>query len=292
MTVAERIIHTMKKAIALFLIPGLLLLGAGCDGAPRRELSDGLPYRAEWMPDDLAQVGLGGLTVDKAEEGRFTPESPTTPRLAYLLGDRDPAENSDCHTVYLAVETAQTVWFADLGDSYAAQIWPCDVDGDGTDEVVVQQTVGMTDGTGQFRSRVFKATEEDMHALFDSGPPDADDGFFDIFTATPKDGFLLEMRSSVTEYAVTLDLSAGEEYVGVYFDEAGKVIGNAALRCDSYWEFLPRDVDGDGVFELVCRQHVFLLDHADCLGDVTSVLKFDTRTRSFRILRTQFTEAP
>ena len=296
--------NEMRKVIVLLLTLSVLLVCSGCVAQtdnnsssaniekPHQKLTaTELPYESDWLKTDLSKVGLKNLSIGETAEGRFTTHASTSPRYVYLLNDYERyGENSIYHDSYLAIETDSKILFKDLSSdnysgSYGDTLYVHDVDGDGIDEVIVQQTVGMTGGAGQYLSRIFKVVDDEIQETFNSSTTDLyDTGFISIL----KDDFKLEVRNRFTGYAKTLDFSAKEQYIGVYFDEDGKVIGDGIIWCDSFREFTPEDVDGDGIFEMVYLQYVSLYGHTDYIGDAKSVLKFNPNTQKFEVIKAEF----
>ncbi len=68
----------------------------------------------------------------------------------------------------------------------------------------------------------------------------------------------------------------------------GSVIKQGDILSDSFSEFEPQDIDGDGVFEIVCLQYVSLLGHSDCIGNAKSILKFNSDTQKFAVITAEF----
>ncbi|MBO4468246.1 MAG: hypothetical protein J5766_02985, partial [Clostridia bacterium] len=176
----------------------------------------------------------------------------------------------------------------EYGGSYGDdKIFARDIDGDKADEIILQQIVGMTGGAGQYRSRIFKVVGDEIAEIFNS----ATGNIFDTgFIGVVKNGFKLEIKNKFNNYLNELDLSAENQYIGVYFDINGNATSNAEneILCDSFREFVPEDIDNDGIFEIVCLQYVSLYGHSDYIGDAKSVLKFDFNKKEFIITEAEF----
>ena len=242
----------------------------------------------DWMSIDLPEVGLNNLTIGTVVEGHVTKYDIALP--VYIFCDYARYGNGNYCDAYLAVVTESRILFKDLADdndsgSYGSTLYLRDVDGDKVDEIIIQQTVEMSGGAGAYVSRIYKVIEDEIREIFNSSSED----YYDTgFTSVLKDGFKLEIKNQVTEYKTTLDISAKKEYVGMYFDETGKVINDEMISCDSFFEFAPEDVDGDGVFEIACLQYVSLYGHADYIGNAKSVLKFNLQKQEFEIIQAEF----
>lgn len=293
----------MKRTIILLIL--FVIVNAGCCEQKSSNLSSAyiekphqnitvgeVPYEGNWLKSGLPKAGLKNLSVGEKAQGCFTAQSSAYPRYAYVLCDYDRyGKKGIYHDSYLAIETDSKVLLKDLScennGSYADIMYARDVDGDGTDEIILQQAVGMTGGAGQYRSCVFKVVEDRITEIFNSSTGHLYDTGFN---STLKDGFKLVLQNRFTGYEKTLDLSKNKQYIGVYFDINGNVVENRSLLYDSFKEFIPEDVDNDDIFEILCLQYVSLYSHTDYIGDAKSVLKFNANTQEFDIIKAEFIE--
>ena len=207
----------------------------------------------------------------------------------YHIYDEAAIENKIYYLYsYIAVEKDSQILLFKIRGSYGTTIYACDIDGDKADEIIIQQPIGMSGGAGQFRSTVVKMSGDEFSIIFSSRTND----LFDTgFECVAQDGFKLLISNRFTEYEKVISFAHRKtHYIGVYYDETGKVIRDCRILCDSFCEFYPEDVDGDGVFELVCLQYVSLKGHSDHIGDAYSVLKFSNDTNQFEVVSCEFRE--
>lgn len=255
-------------------------------------------YAEKWMSVDLPEAGLKDLTLGNYAEGHLVaPDTnDTSASTVYIFCDY-AEEDSPYHSAYLAVSLGEKVLLKDLAEeqysgSYWDTLYVCDIDGDGLDEIVVQQTVGMSGGAGSYWSRIFKVRAEEIEVIFDSLIVDAENtswGTFDTgFTSTYLSGRQVKIENTITGYSTILDIS--DRYQDAFFDAEGKGT-TGRLYCDSFREFIPQDVDHDGVFELVCLQYASLYTHADYIGDAKTVLKYNTASQGFEVVQAEFIPA-
>jgi len=246
-----------------------------------------------WMTIDLPEIGLKNLTFGRIAEGYVTKKDMPLP--VYIFCDYARYDNRVYHYSYLAVATDSKILFKDLADgydsgSYEDILYVLDVDGDGIDEIVVQQNVGMSGGAGQYLSRIFKVVNDEIREIFNSTMLDpSGDGWsvFDTgFTSEFLNGYKLKISNTITGYSTIIDIS--KKYIDDFFDENGKGKRNISISCDSFMEFKPEDVDGDGVFEIACLQYVSLDGHSDGVGYVKSILKSNPQTQKFEVIQTAF----
>ena len=243
-----------------------------------------------WMSVDLPEAGLKNLTIQAVEYGRVVDSEHSVSGLlpVYIFSDYEIyASDSIYHDSYLAVATDNKILLEDLSlivGCYGETMYLQDVDGDGFDEIIIQQLVAMSGGAGGYFSRIFKVENEKIKEIF----PLTDDNRFDTgFTNFLKDGFLIEISNNFTGYKKTIDYSKdGSE--SPYFDKKGNVVEQGEISCDSFYEFIPKDVDNDGVYEIVCLQYVSLYGHSDHIGDAKSILKFNKKTQQFEVIKAEF----
>ena len=245
----------------------------------------------EGMTIELPEIGLENLVVRRKVSGSTT-ESMKHYLSTYIISDYRYRERV-WHDSYLAIETGDKILLYDFQNrSLDDFLYLCDVDGDGIDEIIVQQTVGMSGGAGSYESFVFKVVEGEIKALFMSSIPNSSDNgssrFDTGFSSELKDGFKLEISNRFTGYTTTFDFSAEKKYLGRFFDDSGIVISSTNILCDSFYVFTPEDIDDDGVFELVCVQYVSLDGHANSIGYAKSILKFNPSSQEFEVIFAEF----
>jgi hypothetical protein len=155
------------------------------------------------MTVDLPEVGLQKVVARREAEGHVT-DFDKFPLSVHILSDyryRQPA----LHDSYLAVEIENGMLYLDLeNSSYEDDLYLCDVDGDGLDEIVVQQQVDSNGGAGQFVSRVFRVSENTIKEIFASSTGIS---FETGFTSEYLDGYRLKITNTITGYSATMDIA-------------------------------------------------------------------------------------
>lgn len=255
------------------------------------------PNRGDWMTVDLSEAGLSHLTIGCVEDGYITKDNRTELKktMVYIFCDYTVSNNM-YHIPYLAVVLSDKVLIKDLSDgneyngSYYDTLYVADVDGDGTDEIIVQQTVGMSGGAGSYLSRIFKVNGDKIQEIFTSFLQDSSNADWSVwntgFTSEFLNGYKLRISNNFTDYSTVVDIS--EKYAADFFDREGKGQSGLVISCDSFKEFTPKDVDHDGVYEIVCLQYVSLADHSDYIGDAKTVLKYNTKLQAFEAVQSEF----
>ena len=188
------------------------------------------------------------------------------------------------HDSYLAAATPYgiyvydlSVWFDAVVPFFTDTLEIGDIDGDGVDEILVQQDNGGVGGAGSYDSWVFKVGIQRMEPLFCTNR----EAQFDTgFESTLLDGYGLQITNRFTGYDQTFDIRASHPMM---FDEAGNVKAEEKIFADCFSRFTFADPDGDGICEISCEQYVSLHTHVDYVGTAGSILKFDRERRIFTV---------
>ncbi len=204
---------------------------------------------------------------------------------ASIICDYDRYNDNIYHQAYLKVDLETDTIIKDLGGSFGDTIFVCDIDGDSIDEIVVQQTKGMSGGAGQYDSSIFTITAGNVETIFSSGSMNK----FDTgFLAELKSGCQLEIRNNFTGYIKTFSLADNSKYCPAYFDENGEPLCNETVLSDNFREFIPEDIDGDGVYEIACLQYLSIGGHSNHIGDAECFLKYNIQGNNFEVVKAEF----
>lgn len=281
----------MKKIFVIFTI-ALLSVSSGCvkhsskfypsNNSESYENTVKFSYNENWIEEN----NLQDMIIKTKTKINLTENSTYTSKQNFVYIFNEYVHKEDIyHYSYLAVETNEKVLFMPLDGCFSEMLYLADIDGDKQDEIIIQQTTGMSGGNGQYRSQIFKIHYNEIYKIFCSS---VEEKYDTGFQSSLVDGFGIEISNRFIDYSVTLDFSKEQKYLGKYFDESGKAIGNAFIFCDSFQEFYPIDIDNDLVYEIMCSQYVSLEGHSDYIGDAKCVLKYDIATRAFNVIKTDF----
>ncbi len=174
-----------------------------------------------------------------------------------------------------------------LTESYDGDITLCDFDGDGDMEILLQETVGITGGYGTYLSRVFDFKNGELVELFSSEEETGD--LFDTgFSITILENKEFEIKNVFTNDSQVFHLGdRPEEYYGFWYNGDGTP-RTQNIMVDSFYEFIPQDVDNDGVYEIKGRQYTSLIGHADGIGVANIVLKYNKEAAKFQVVDASF----
>lgn len=210
----------------------------------------------------------------------------------YLLGD-DRGWGGPEMDHYLAVKIGDTVVLKDLMAyethfNLGGDIELCDVDGDGDSEILVQQCVAMSGGAGGYLSRVFDFKDSQLKEIFSSETEGVQDTGFTITLLKDRK---FRIDNAIVGYSETFRDDEEEKtdayYDTYWYDENGEP-QQQELFLDSFCDFFSEDVDGDRVYEIVCRQYASIEWHSNNIGYAKTVLKYNGDTAAFEIIESGF----
>ena len=243
--------------------------------------------------DLLSRVGLpnGAIVQTKKASLSSSDTAPSSQSQIHLIVDYDKYNDKIYHDSYLVIETKDGLTIEHIGEdgfgSYGDTLYVCDIDGDRLDEIIVHSTIGMSGGAGQYASRVYSYTGNDLSLIFDSLKDyPFDTGYF----AECRDGYEIVILNKFTDYEKIIAYSTAKALFGSYFDENGMVVSQPMMWTDSFFEFIPQDLDGDEIFEIKAVQYASLNGHTNYIGNAVSILKYDTQKGTFDIIETTFEE--
>ena len=234
----------------------------------------------------VPDLGLENMTICDMTFDQVCLSEATLGQVFLLGHDRGIQDTLD-H--YLLVQLGDKVIAKDLQGyedcpNYDGYIETRDFDGDGDCEILVQECVGMIGGCGSYLTRVFDVKDGQLVQLFST------DDLSELaqnkygFTAVLLEDAQYKIEHATTGYSESFSLPKG---AAEYF--AGSSGGQSIeLEIDSFYEVVLNDVDGDDIAEICCTQYSWYAGHADGLGDVKTVWKYNPDTKAFEIIRTSF----
>jgi len=271
------------RGICVILLSAALLFG--CSSEKPSFTTGGGPIKVEDSVLNDAKTGLIAIG-----DGFVTPESVMnqTPCSVFAFwGELSKPDKPGKSIIFLDIELGDQLVRKILCEDDTALLYRdgtlycVDLDGDGVEEILFHQFNGGCGGAGQYNAIVAKLEGEDLSLLYSSLAGQMDTGFSSSFT----DGYQMTVVNAHTGYSLTFD--AKEEHK-MFFDENGKVKSQYSFFIDSFYEFEPKDVDGDGIYEIACKQYTDLLNHPDYVGNACSILKYNTDTQSFEVIDAWF----
>ena len=246
----------------------------------------------EMLRVSLTNVGLENVIVNEAEAGVLDKDSFGR---VYLLADDRYGGSSMPADLYLAIVINDKIIVKDMSEwenqaCYSGSIELCDFDGDFDNEIVLQETVGMSGGAGSYFSRVFDFKNGEIIEIFSSLDTEKEYGIIDTgFSIKLLEDKRFEVRNSITGYSeIFQDEGKSEDYYKWWYTDDGTPREDMTIMVDSFMVFAPVDIDGDWVYEIKCKQYVSLVGHSDMIGWANTVLKYNNELRCFEIVEANF----
>lgn len=198
---------------------------------------------------------------------------------------------SDGNNVYLLEATVENkkFYFEFPGYYIIENIYFANVDGRYGDEVIVHSNTG---NVGIYNNIVLKITPNGIESLINEKKSSE---LGSSFTSTLKSDFNVEISNKYTNKKKTVNVKGinNEDYTSIYWDENGKITEKEKTDHvwfnETFYRFEPQDTDEDGVYEIICSQHASLGDFSSKIGYAQITLKYDTETKQFKIIDSNFT---
>lgn len=252
-----------------------------------------LPLDSRWYGEDLEKVGLERTSKQVRTQGFITEKSKSDKdiRRVILLRDSERYGDGIFHDLFLAVEADTKVIFKDLtynriSGAYSESLYLNDVDGDGVEEIIIHQCIGMTGGAGQYLARIFKVENDEINEIFCSFGNNESEKHFDTgFSGHPEDNYTFTITNNITGFNAVYQVSNDRPD---RFDENGNSVSRREIMVDHFNEFLPKDIDSDGICEIYCEQYTSDRGHADYTGEAVSILKYNTYIQEFEVIDAWF----
>ena len=215
-----------------------------------------------------------------ATEGLVTKESLKSNKPCQIRLTKQQENEETGYTLVVEVDTGHTVLKKELDFeviplSHESMLHLGDVDGDEIKEILIHHNTGGVGGFGIWQTWVLKIEGNEIHTLFENFD-EFDTGFESRFL----DGYQLEVENRFTGYSLVFGVKDSHKtYIANSIEMPD---GNICL--DPFCMFEPKDVDDDGICEIVCKQYSSIIGHADYTGTANSVLKFNLNTQLFEVV--------
>lgn len=187
---------------------------------------------------------------------------------------------------YIAVETGNDIYLKDnsmcgVGVDYC---YAADINGDNKEEIVLMINTGGAGGAGSHEVFVYEIENSDIKEMFYASVDGIDTGF----KSELKENYNIKITNRFTGYEYSINCEDHIDFIKAYFDNEGKPIKEGALSIEGFYYIEPSDWDDDGIFELICMQYTYLYGRADSPGVLQSVLKYNSKTKSFEVIDAEF----
>lgn len=221
-----------------------------------------------------------GVIECAVTEGLVTRESLQRNTPCQIRLTKQPKNEEAGYALVIEVATGSAVLKKELDSgviprSHESMLYLGDVDGDEIKEILIHHNTGGVGGFGLWQTWVLKIKGNEIHTLFENFN-EFDTGFESRFL----DGYQLEVKNRFTDYSFVFGVK--DSHKAYIANSQEMPAGNICL--DPFYVFEPKDVDDDGICEIVCAQYSSIIGHADYTGTAHSVLKFNTATQLFEVV--------
>lgn len=246
----------------------------------------------DWMTVGLETIGLEEFNQSQVEEGNLQTSSGCEKYRAIILSN---FHDNVVRKSYLAVELKDKViirpFVKDIQATYADIIYLRDIDGDKTDDIIMQSTIDMTGEVGSYVSQIYRVTGTGIEQVFlnSSNKP-----YYTNYTGVISSDCKMTIYNPSFVYKVVFDYPK-DQYLNALFSEYSTQTTNELLYLtedsiyvDSFELFVPVDLCSDGVFEFECSQKISIFRNSNYIGDLKTVLKYNPDTELFDIIYSWF----
>lgn len=159
----------------------------------------------------------------------------------------------------------------------------CEIDGDSTHEEIAIH-FGYIGSGGVSAVQVWNFNYDMPNMLFTTA---CDFGYFSI----PYEGYEIIIDNIYTGYQTKFNCknNPAAEYI---FDENGKIISYEGATFGSEYETVIKDIDKDGMDEIICKERVSVAFRANYIGSIMTTIDYDTDVQGFVVVETAFIESP
>lgn len=282
----------MKKYQFLWIVLLFVFLLWGCDKAspvipetngttnPQTDAVE--PSPTENNATSPTEKTFPEMMEDASTEGFVTTQSKdnNTPCQIRTRKYRNDATDYIGYALHIEVDTGEQILKKVIEPTCGpapeeSSLFLRDIDGDGIQEILIHHNTGGCGGAGSYHTWVLKVENDDIQVLFDNYD-EFDTGFENRFL----EGYQMEVKNKFTGYTLVYDV---KDRYGEYIDHSEKLPSDKFM-IDSFYMFEPKDTDGDGISEILCKQYTSIRMHADYTGTACSVLKFNTQAQAFEVI--------
>ncbi len=199
--------------------------------------------------------------------------------------------NSDGKRVFLIEVTSngKKYYYEFLGSSVIEDVILKNVDSQKGDEIIILAKKS----NGTYDNLVLRITSKGMVSLL------SESEIYNIsssYTSELKENFNVDIYCRYgDDKTINVKNINKENYVGSYWDASGKLIEE--FTEDPIWfdqtfcSLEVKDVDKDGVCEIICSQYASMGDLDSCVGYAKTTIKYSTEYDSFTVVNSTFVPA-
>lgn len=187
-----------------------------------------------------------------------------------------------------ATSNGKKYYYEFFGSSEIKDIILKNVDGQKGDEIIIIAKKS----NGTYDNLVIKLTQSNMISLLSESEIHE---ISSMYTSELKENFNVNVYCGSSKMTVNVKNINKEDYTGSYWDASGKLIEEFTedpIWFDNTFSSLEaKDIDGDGVCEIICTQYASMGDFDSCVGYAKTTIKYDTEYDKFVVINSTFIPA-
>lgn len=199
-----------------------------------------------------------------------------------LLAKKHPESSVYFESMKVSVKDGKTgkVYTHDLNGGYEPVLFLGDFNGDKKSDIMIQSDTG---GSGGIRSvQILSVKDNKFVSLMDSESED----FALKFNYNFKDNFKASILNENTKSTFDLDLKGlkADLVESEAYNKDGKLLKKDMGWTDGIKYALPADLNGDGVYELLCNTSILGESHVDKLSNVNWTYQYDAAKKTWVVV--------
>ena len=199
--------------------------------------------------------------------------------------------NSEGKRIFLieATSNGKKYYYEFYGSSVIKDVFLKNVDGQKGDEIIILAEKS----NGTYDNLILRITPQGMVSLLSESEIYE---FTTGYSSELKENFNVDIYCKYnSDQTINVKNINKENYVGSYWDASGKLIEefteDPIWFDQSFCSLEVKDVDNDGVCEVICSQYASMGDFDSCVGYAKTTIKYSTEHDRFIVLNSKFVPA-
>ncbi len=193
-------------------------------------------------------------------------------------------EKTPLWEIYFAVENGSDIMLNQVTRGELADIKICNVDGKAGDEIIFVAFNGGCGGAGGYDTYVFNVDKGSLNRIFYASRATSRESGFESKLIAP---FSIEITNKYTGYRYVESLEEGH-WIRNYFDANGDPTFEGGAELDNISQIITDDVDGEGDYELICKQYTYFGSTAGFIGYSISTWNYDEALGEFIVIDAEY----
>lgn len=201
--------------------------------------------------------------------------------------------NKDIYLLELNHNNGNKFYYEIPGEYIIENIYYANVDERFGEEILVRAWSGKINEPGNYATYVLKITNTEFVSLLSSSEIKK---FTQTFTAELKPNYNISVYNKTSGFSETINVNdINSKFASSVWNNDGSILSGKTsadvIFEEAYNGFEPRDVDNDGIHEIVCTQSTSIGNKVNVIGYAATTLKFNYDSGKFEIFATDFYKA-